>query len=147
MVPNACREMVLYQPVYKPGAMSDNGDLEVPALISDKDWAKHIAHTPLLAYDVPIMFLSCNGSYVPNDLKKKKSRADDWDVGERERVCTQWHSASTSSCDLQKGERYADLGYIFTKITETVKLELTYNYNCEFICACACHKAALRAKL
>ncbi|KAJ7707279.1 hypothetical protein B0H16DRAFT_1481574 [Mycena metata] len=118
-------------PFFKPGAQSD--DSEIPALISDEDWPQYIARMSILAYDLPILLVSCDGSYV---LKKNRP----WGVGTQ--LCSEWHSAaaSTSSYDLQKGERYANFDYAYTKITETGELELSYDYSCQLA-------EPLRAKL
>ncbi|KAJ7022826.1 hypothetical protein C8F04DRAFT_1194100 [Mycena alexandri] len=115
MTANTCREMVLYQPVYR--AENDN---EIPPLISDEDWTDHMARKLVLAYHEPILFAACDSSYI---LKKK----------------CQYTLCTSAGSSLQKGERYANIDYCYSQIQADGQLVLSYDYSCQFV-ACARHQ-------
>ncbi|KAJ7716265.1 hypothetical protein B0H16DRAFT_1476843 [Mycena metata] len=140
MLANTCRDMVLYQPVYRPGEWDD-----LPELVPLADWDQHMAHNiSVLAYDpsFPYCFpyAACDGSFI----KKTPGYAGSRDHGIGEHV--EWSSASASS-DLQKGEASLDIDYLLAQaLAATSVTFISYDISCQFRCP-GHYQGSLWAKL
>ncbi|KAJ7715976.1 hypothetical protein B0H16DRAFT_1477055 [Mycena metata] len=126
---NPCREMVVYQPLYRPAEEWD----DLPELIPDEDWCKHMVNNiSVLAYHASFPYVACDGSFVMKP-RGYASRCRDHGIGERaERY---FSSAFASSADLQKGEAYVDVDYQLSQALAAAH---------EILANCLAHARAMR---
>ncbi|KAJ7457083.1 hypothetical protein FB451DRAFT_1183591 [Mycena latifolia] len=142
-MPNLCRAVVVYMPVWKPYNLEADLD-EVPPLISEEELLK-LWPVRSNGRSGSIRCIAIDGSFTRKNRYRPRVDPSSAESVEHFNYMTWYlpglgHAPVPQTYDMQRGERYPHIDYVPALSTrKTSFLSLRYDEACHRECKCACH--------